>query len=69
MVVFERVGSYWRLGGTLPPIILLVLLLTVGWLFADFLVLIPLQFIKNFSIPSWTGLLAIALLLSWCFGE
>ena len=36
-----------QLGGTLPPIIWIVLLLAAAWLFADLLVLIPLECIRN----------------------
>lgn len=53
----------------MPPIILIILLVAGGWLFTDILVTIPLELIRNFNLPGWIGLLAIALLLSWCFGE
>ncbi|HEY9848220.1 MAG TPA: hypothetical protein V6D28_02075 [Leptolyngbyaceae cyanobacterium] len=53
----------------MPPIILIILLVTGGLLFTDVLVTIPLETIRNFNLPGWMSLFAIALLLFWCFGE
>jgi hypothetical protein len=53
----------------MPPILLIVLLVFSGLWVTKVIVLIPLELIRTFSIPTWLGLVAIALLLSWCFGE
>lgn len=53
----------------MPTIILLPLLVYVGVFAIKVIVFIPLELIGMFSIPGWLSLGAIALVLSWCFGD
>ncbi|MFB2983363.1 hypothetical protein [Microseira sp. BLCC-F43] len=53
----------------MPPIILLPLLVLSVLCVTNAIVLYPLELIRTFSIPGWLSLVAIALVLSWCFGE
>lgn len=53
----------------MPPFILIALLVVTGTWVTKVFVLIPLDLLKAFSLPSWLTLTAIALVLCWCFGE
>ena len=53
----------------MPPVILILLLVAGSLFLTNLLVLIPLQLISTFNIPNWVGIMAIALLLCWCFPD
>ena len=53
----------------MPPFVLSVFLLVAVTLLTQVFVLIPLEFLRNFSLPSWLTLAVLALVLFWCFGE
>jgi hypothetical protein len=53
----------------MPPFFLILILLVAGKWFTQVFVLIPLEFLSNFSLPRWLTLAVLAVVLSWCFGE
>lgn len=53
----------------MPPFILIALLVVAGTWLTKVFVLVPLELLKAFSLPTWLTLTAIALVLCWCFGE
>ncbi len=72
----EKANIYLQLGVTytnfnlgMPPFILIICLLIAGTFFAQVFVLIPLNFLRSFSVPGGVFLALLALVVVWCFGE
>lgn len=53
----------------MPPFLLIVFLLLSVTFFTEVFVLLPLEVVRNFSVPSWLTLAVLGLVLFWCFGE
>lgn len=53
----------------MPPFVLILILLVAGTWLTEVFVLIPLELVRNFSLPTWLTWAVLALVLSWCFGE
>ncbi|MGV0024633.1 hypothetical protein [Phormidesmis priestleyi] len=51
------------------PLVGLVVILVVGLLFAQILVLVPLEFVFALKVPLWLAGLGILIGFAWCLGE